>query len=1520
MAQSARSRSLIALVIIFIFMAALLFPAPAYAAGPGHEPPPPKPPTNDLGKKDKPDKSPSHPAVDLPGDTSLVVTNNGTSLPLASLLSARAISANSPAKPVKFCKNSNPGFYGDCTAYASIQEAIDAVTSLRGNSSGVFYVAVDYPSSTVPPYLPAIELDQNKFYRPDGATQMSMLGGYVFSGAGAGTSSDKHPTQLVQPFTIQNINEDSSFTLSNFAFTISGYAAGTPDSYPPAVLHVLDSNHVSLENLTTTNTASGSALFISQSDDVSIADSTFKSYKGSSGGDNTLRAAITVYGVDSLAMDHVSASGNDLGDGILMMATDNILLNEVNAYSDFHGASIEDSHGGLTITDSHFDGSGDTGLVVENYFGTQAVQVNDSTFSGNGGGGFLANLFSTPDETDLSVFDSLGETVNTGNFITLDNVVADQNGDFGVDILISSQDTQPGLTVNISGGTTTTFNYGNFITLDEVEANHNGTYGIDATIYSQNPDISAPSSLARTTGPEALQTAAGASQQVDYQENAGNFITLNHITASNNASWGVSAVIVASGGSQNIIDVTNNLSFHNETGAHSDPRTLTSQVEVTSLVTFTSGNQINLSDVTADHNGLFGVDVNITSTEQRDNRITAGSKIDSTSGYSVDTGKASLVSSLDGSMQLTLISGNLINLDGVDASENASSFGVAATIVADANVNNLVSVLSLDGSETNYIGFDDVPAAMNTRLSLALQTDILSGDRINLNKVNTNENKEGLLAGIYSGASSSTWTKNTIDANLKSIITHFVWMEDGDATLDMAQDTKLKADIFSGAQINLDKVQSNDNLALGILAAIVTAGNVSNNLSADISMPFVTWNSFFLSQDSGKLITTWNNALDASIQSTNQINFQDVMVDRLSNPCNTDIPCEATAGIMASITSRGTTVNTLYPNLDNTFVNYTVMDEGKTALMSSKTHNALLAAIYSGNLIGLDEVDASRNAVSGIEATIESTSIITNNIVTDLNSYPSQNQYETGSTRSRSRIDASGNNHLQILLDSRNAIEMQDVDANHNLGVVGLAAAIKVSGGTTTNNLNGFLFDNTDDIAKIETGKSIFNTHNQANLDATIFNDDRIELDGIAASFNAGNGLSSWISAQDSRQNNVALTSELYTSSVTLVKDGVSTLVDIEDNHLSAYINTNNLITLNDVVASSNHQFGVEATIDSRISSNNHVVVDAIHYNGICNAGVEEGTPSNLCNVVTTASASLTDVSGITLKDVLATRNDQDDVNAQINSLNHETNYVGAHSYVLEVYEIEYETNNFVKNYHLYGHAEATIDSTNFIEMDNVATGPGGAWDVMAPASSNDIVSNLAETDEFMDILELITQSPYEETPDSLSRHYGKTEGIPGTAIGSDKPWQIINVYMDPGKNSGTLSCQFGTTLLFLEKMTAGDFEWGRVELAPCIVPSGTVATLAGLGQDALPGALPDGVIFQGKAFDFELSGAASLDGTMNLRFSLPAGFTLPSGQQLAILWFDPTARQWAELTTYAGGAYANAYTSNTGAFVLVLK
>jgi hypothetical protein len=421
---------------------------------------------------------------------------------------------------------------------------------------------------------------------------------------------------------------------------------------------------------------------------------------------------------------------------------------------------------------------------------------------------------------------------------------------------------------------------------------------------------------------------------------------------------------------------------------------------------------------------------------------------------------------------------------------------------------------------------------------------------------------------------------------------------------------------------------------------------------------------------------------------------------------------------------------------------------------------------------------------------------------------------------------------------------------------------------------------------------------------------------------------------------------------------------------------------------------------------------------GVDLVGIENGNVSLTSNLSDDNRGTLLDGNRITLKDLAANGNSFDGVNVLIESANQEINHAFVNTFADQSNEIFHEIGLVDLNSNNYFNSTPLVRSSNNIDILSVMANFNGGNGIVALASSNDTVENIAvefveasvintidhetlteilsaptptngfptantlntinlddvianqntlngtllqadainiQNSTFMDNvgygLDLTGDSsltnvsachnvlgPETHTADLTTINFdtldcpeeaGAAEAVAGGGAGPEAagmPWQIINVYMDPGKNGGTLSCQFGTTYLYLEKMgtPATDFEWARVELAPCIVPGGTTGTFTGLGQGALPGALPDGVTFQGKAFDFELTGAGgsavSLGGTMNVRFTLPAGFSLPSGKKLAILWFDPAAKQWVELTTYAGGVYANAYASRTGAFVLVIK
>ena len=91
MKPSKASKTLLAILTIMTVMMALLVPSPVYAAK--EPPPPPPPPSNDTGGKSS---GPSHSAKDLPENTSVVVTNNGTPVSLAAQLTTDILSGRCP--------------------------------------------------------------------------------------------------------------------------------------------------------------------------------------------------------------------------------------------------------------------------------------------------------------------------------------------------------------------------------------------------------------------------------------------------------------------------------------------------------------------------------------------------------------------------------------------------------------------------------------------------------------------------------------------------------------------------------------------------------------------------------------------------------------------------------------------------------------------------------------------------------------------------------------------------------------------------------------------------------------------------------------------------------------------------------------------------------------------------------------------------------------------------------------------------------------------------------------------------------------------------------------------------------------------------------------------------------------------------------------------------------------------------------------------------------------------------------
>jgi hypothetical protein len=451
----------------------------------------------------------------------------------------------------------------------------------------------------------------------------------------------------------------------------------------------------------------------------------------------------------------------------------------------------------------------------------------------------------------------------------------------------------------------------------------------------------------------------------------------------------------------------------------------------------------------------------------------------------------------------------------------------------------------------------------------------------------------------------------------------------------------------------------------------------------------------------------------------------------------------------------------------------------------------------------------------------------------------------------------------------------------------------------------------------------------------------------VVANGNTRNGVNAQVSSEETHLNGLTLNLASNGTNLVTSQAGDTRLGSNLTDNAIGFFNDLNGISVWNLMADNNGMNGVMAGVDSRVDRSAFMVITAtvtqsneIDYvtgspNFNTNVGVDADGIVNVADFIdmNNVTANLNSLFGV---NAFVSSNDTLVANINISSTVTVNNIIGA--IVLD------ESQDIIKV-----PSASVVDNPNSINLNNVTANHNTLSGTVLEADAVNVRNStfmyngaygldltgdsvLINVKACHNVLgpETHTGNLFTDNFDTL---YCPEEGAgvetAGGGAGAEAvgmPWQIINVYMDPGKNSGTLSCQFGTTYLYLEKMgtPATDFEWGRVELAPCIVPGGTVGTLTGLGQGALPGALPDGVTFQGKAFDFELTGAGgspvSLGGLMNVRFTLPAGFTLPSGKKLAILWFDPAAKQWVELTTYAGGVYANAYASKTGAFVLVIK
>ncbi len=486
-------RTLSGVIAVFTLLAALISPMPAYAnTFDGHEPPPPRPPSNDMGSGGKPG-SPGLPDGKGGEATSAAnaVAAPGTPPGLAALLSTgslepAAANLTLPFK-VEFCPQASPDFFNKaCQQEVSIEDIITYIQGLD-NASGVIYVAQNYSTGATLPQ-PGLVFDQSTFTGsgPLLVTSLDVHGGYDSTGMQTGTM-----TPLNQPVTVQNFNENSQFGMDTFQINVAGYAAGDPAT---AAVNVINSNHVTLADLHINESAKGSGLVATQSNDL-----TLRGVSVLESGDGLSNVGVSISQTSKILLDQVgststSRSGyggfftNNSGtlsitnsqfngntnDGVFVLSQDgDIRLDGVNAAINIAlGAAFLLNTGGLSILNSHFDSNANEGLQVSSQAGL--VILDTVTATGNASIGasftsitgplsFLNSQFNDNGAVGLNLSGDSGQVsldgvTASGNHTLGTSIVNQSNGDVAILSSLFDNNGAGGLSTNVNGGAITLYN------------------------------------------------------------------------------------------------------------------------------------------------------------------------------------------------------------------------------------------------------------------------------------------------------------------------------------------------------------------------------------------------------------------------------------------------------------------------------------------------------------------------------------------------------------------------------------------------------------------------------------------------------------------------------------------------------------------------------------------------------------------------------------------------------------------------------------------------------------------------------------------------------------------------------------------------------------------------------------------------------------------------------------------------------------------------------------------------------
>ncbi|MGD0005481.1 MAG: right-handed parallel beta-helix repeat-containing protein [Anaerolineaceae bacterium] len=382
----------------------------------------------------------------------------------------------------------------------------------------------------------------------------------------------------------------------------------------------------------------------------------------------------------------------------------------------------------------------------------------------------------------------------------------------------------------------------------------------------------------------------------------------------------------------------------------------------------------------------------------------------------------------------------------------------------------------------------------------------------------------------------------------------------------------------------------------------------------------------------------------------------------------------------------------------------------------------------------------------------------------------------------------------------------------------------------------------------------------------------------------------------------------------------------MSNKQLGLALNGSNAISLTGVQAGSNGAYGAQ------VSFGGDVQVSTGFFNGNGTGGLDLEYAFTPPPPGGTSPASFT----VTLDQVQAVRNG--DYGALV---------TGGENSTYSPVDLFITNSNFDQNRGTL-HSGLTINTFGSVNMDNVSASgnaasgaditsldlfinnsrfnSNGGYGLVLAQTGNSALVNVKACFNRLGPVDLLGEIPFIQNLDTKCPAQAPDNFAPVAPVENGLPWQTIMVFSDVNQGTAMLSCQMGTTFVYLQKSTppAADYELVRVELPPCIVPEGSVASFQGLAKAGLPASLPDGATFLGPAFELALStpdgGSANPGGALALHFNLPGGFSLPAGKKLAALWFDPAAKKWVELPTFAGPNMAFAFPVKTGVFVLVVK